>query len=89
MLEVTGDSMQDAGIDIGDYVLVNRQSSAENGQIVIALLDGEATLKKYMQMGDSVLLIPENTRYEPINVKPEQVMINGIVIGVLKKLSRN
>jgi DNA helicase II / ATP-dependent DNA helicase PcrA len=88
LLEVVGDSMKDAGIDIGDYVLVNHQESADNGQIVIALLDEEATLKKYMQMGDSVLLIPENAKYEPINVKPDQVRINGVVIGVLKKVSR-
>jgi DNA helicase-2/ATP-dependent DNA helicase PcrA len=86
MLEVVGDSMKDAGIDVGDYVIVNKQSTADNGQIVIALLDDEATLKRYMQMGDSVLLIPENSRYEPINLSPDQVQINGIVIGLLKKL---
>jgi SOS-response transcriptional repressor LexA len=86
MLEVIGDSMKDAGIDVGDYVIVNKQSTADNGQIVIALLDDEATLKRYMQMGDSVLLIPENSRYEPINLSPDQVQINGIVIGLLKKL---
>jgi DNA helicase-2/ATP-dependent DNA helicase PcrA len=86
MLEVVGDSMKDAGIDVGDYVIVNKQSTADNGQIVIALLDDEATLKRYMQMGDSVLLIPENSRYEPINLNPDQVQINGIVIGLLKKL---
>lgn len=89
MLEVIGDSMKDAGIDVGDYVIVNYQSSADNGQIIIALMDEEATLKRYMQMGDSILLIPENSKYEPINVKPDQIKINGIVIGVLKKLSRN
>jgi SOS regulatory protein LexA len=89
MLEVVGDSMKDAGIDIGDFVIVNQQTAAENGQIVIALLDEEATLKKYMQMGSSVLLIPENSRYEPINVKPDQIRINGVVIGVMKKLTRN
>lgn len=86
MLEVVGDSMKDAGIDVGDYVIVNKQSTADNGQIVIALLDDEATLKRYMQMGDSVLLIPENSRYEPINLNPDQVQINGIVIGLLKRL---
>lgn len=68
------------------YVIVNKQPTADNGQIVIALLDGEATLKRYMQMGDSVLQIPENSRYEPINLDSEQVQINGIVIGLLKKL---
>lgn len=87
ILEVVGDSMKDAGIDIGDYVLVNRQTTAENNQIVIALIDNEATLKKYMQMGGSVLLIPENSKYEPIHVKPEQFSINGVVIGLMKKIS--
>jgi len=86
MLEVVGDSMRDAGIDVGDYVIVNQQSTADNGQFVIALLDDEATLKRYMQMGDSVLLIPENSKYEPINLNPDQVQINGIVIGLLKRL---
>ncbi|SMP70895.1 transcriptional repressor LexA [Anoxynatronum buryatiense] len=88
LLEVAGDSMKDAGIDVGDFVMVNHQEYADNGQIVVALLDEEATLKKYLQMGDSVLLIPENAKYEPINVKPDQVRINGVVIGVLKKVSR-
>lgn len=89
MLEVIGDSMLDAGIDIGDYVIVNKQSAADNGQIIVAYLDGAATLKRFMQMGDSVLLIPENSRYEPINIKPDQLIINGVVVGILKKLSRN
>jgi len=88
ILEVVGDSMRDAGIDIGDYVLINQQSTAENNQIVIALIDNEATLKKYMQMGGSILLIPENSKYEPIHVKPEQISISGVVIGLLKKVSR-
>jgi SOS-response transcriptional repressor LexA len=88
MLEVVGDSMRDAGIDIGDYVIVNQQSTAENNQIVIALIDNEATLKKYMQMGSSILLIPENSKYEPIHVKPEQVSISGVVIGLLKRISK-
>lgn len=88
MLEVVGDSMRDAGIDIGDYVIVNQQCTAENNQIVIALIDNEATLKKYMQMGSSILLIPENSKYEPIHVKPEQVSISGVVIGLLKRISK-
>lgn len=89
MLEVVGDSMKDAGIEIGDYVIVNYQTTADNGQIVIALIDNEATLKKYMQMGGSVLLIPENSKYEPINIKPDQIIINGVVIGLLKKMSKH
>lgn len=67
---VTGDSMINAGIDKGD--------------IVIAIIGEEATMKKYMLMGGSVLLISENTSYEPIQMNPEDVQINGKVIGVLK-----
>ncbi|WP_027964108.1 transcriptional repressor LexA [Halalkalibacillus halophilus] len=84
-LTVTGDSMVNAGIDRGDTVIVNRQNTAENHDIVIAVIDQEATMKRLMLMGGSVLLIPENSEYEPIHMNHEDVMINGKVIGVLKK----
>lgn len=83
-LIVTGDSMKDAGIDKGDVVIVNRQQSASNGDIVIAIIDEEATMKKFMSMGDSILLISENPKYEPIQMKKEDVLINGKVIGFMK-----
>lgn len=83
-LIVTGDSMKDAGIDKGDVVIVNRQQSASNGDIVIAIIDEEATMKKFMPMGDSILLLSENPKYEPIQMKKEDVLINGKVIGVIK-----
>ena len=83
-LTVTGDSMIGAGIDKGDTVIVNRQQSASNGDIVVAIIDEEATMKKFMPMGDSILLISENDKYEPIQMKKEDVLINGKVIGVLK-----
>nr|WP_211184370.1 transcriptional repressor LexA [Paenibacillus lemnae] len=83
-LIVTGDSMINAGIDKGDQVIVHRQNTASNGDIVIAIIDQEATMKKFMLMGDSVLLISENSSYEPIQMKREDVLINGKVIGVLK-----
>lgn len=86
-LTVTGDSMIGAGIDKGDTVIVNRQLSASNGDIVIAIIDEEATMKKFMPMGDSILLISENEKYEPIQMKKEDVLINGKVIGVLKNKS--
>lgn len=84
-LKVTGDSMIDAGIDKGDLVIVHKQESVSNGDIVIALIDQEATMKKFMLMGSSILLISENPNYEPIQMNAEDVMINGKVIGVLKK----
>lgn len=83
-LTVTGDSMIGAGIDKGDTVIVNRQQSASNGDIVVAIIDGEATMKKFMPMGDSILLISENEKYEPIQMVKDDVLINGKVIGVLK-----
>ena len=87
-LFVTGDSMKGAGIDKGDIVIVNRQQVASNGDIVIAIIDEAATMKKFMLMGDSILLISENEKYEPIQMKKEDVLINGKVIGVLKSTSK-
>lgn len=84
-LRVTGDSMINAGIDKGDIVIVHKQETVENGDIVIAIIGDEATMKKFMLMGDSVLLISENSAYEPIQMKREDVQINGKVIGVLKE----
>ena len=82
-LKVTGDSMNGIGIDKGNYVVVNRQNTANNGDIVIAVIEEEATMKKFMIMGDSILLISENPNYEPIQMKREDVIINGKVIGFL------
>src|SRR5699024_2634438 len=83
-LRVTGDSMIGAGIDKGDIAIVHRQEAVASGDIVIAVIGEEATMKKYMPMGNEILLISENPKYEPINMKPEDVHINGKVIGVLK-----
>ncbi|KOF09004.1 LexA family transcriptional regulator [Planococcus glaciei] len=84
-LAVTGDSMTGAGIDKGDLVVVNAQNTASNGDIVIAVIVEEATMKKYMPMGNDILLVSENPAYEPILMRSEDVRINGRVIGVLKK----
>lgn len=83
-LRVTGDSMIDIGIDRGDIVIVHRQESVGNGDLVVALIGEEATLKKYMLMGDTILLLSENANYEPIQMNRSDVFINGKVIGVLK-----
>lgn len=85
-LQVTGDSMIDEGIQPGDLVLVHRQQTANNGDIVIAVIDEEATMKKYTPMGSTILLLPANTNYEPIQMNADDVLINGKVIGgVLNK----
>lgn len=83
-LKVTGDSMNGIGIDKGDKVIVHQLNTAINGDIVIAIMNQEATMKRFMLMGDSVLLLSENNNYEPIQMKREDIIINGKVIGVLK-----
>lgn len=84
MLEVTGDSMINAGIDKGDYVVVHKQNYAENLDIVVGAVGNDATLKKYTTMGSKILLMPENKNYEPIIVDEKELFINGKVIGILK-----
>nr|WP_300005269.1 transcriptional repressor LexA [Tissierella sp.] len=83
-LTVTGDSMKEIGIDRGDKVIVHKQNTAVNGDIVIAVINNEATMKKFSLMGGAVLLISENSEYEPIMMKAEDVIINGKVIGFMK-----
>ncbi|MCY6354175.1 transcriptional repressor LexA [Clostridium sp. ZS2-4] len=85
VLKVKGDSMIDTGINNGDYVLIKAQNTAENRDIVAAA-DGEsATLKRFTQMGDTVILMPENKNYEPIMLKSDEVRIMGIAVGVMKE----
>lgn len=86
MLKADGDSMIKAGIDIdtGDYVLVRNQNVVDNYDIAIAVVDDMATMKKVMKMGDNIMLIAENSNYEPICKPSNEVYINGKVVGVLK-----
>ena len=82
MLTVRGDSMKDAGILEGDLLIVRQQSMARNGQIVVALVDDEATVKRYYFESDYIRLQPENDDYEPIITRNCQLL--GIVIGVFR-----
>ncbi len=86
LLQVKGDSMIGAGIDDGDLVLMQQQPTANNRDIVAVALDTEATLKRLMRMGDTVLLIPENEKYEPIHVASDQAVILGVARGLIRKL---
>lgn len=87
MLMVEGLSMKDAGILDGDLVLVRQQSTAENGDIVAALIDDEtATVKRFRQDGDRVLLQPENPDFQPIVSDSASVKIIGKVMAVLRLL---
>ncbi|MEW6046376.1 MAG: transcriptional repressor LexA [Bacillota bacterium] len=85
MLRVRGDSMKNAGILDGDYVVVRSQPSARNGEIVVALVDDEATVKRFYREHDHIRLQPENPRYKPILTQNVQIL--GKVIGVLRKVS--
>lgn len=84
MLSVVGDSMIEAGIHDGDYVIVKQQSTAENGDIVAALLDEEATVKRFYKEKDYVRLQPENPQYAPIYTR--EVTILGKVIGLYRHI---
>jgi repressor LexA len=86
VLQVKGDSMLDEQIRDGDYVVIEERTSAENGETVIALLKGEeVTLKKFYRENGYIRLQPANPAMKPIRVKEEDLRIQGIVIGVLRK----
>ncbi|SFL12210.1 transcriptional repressor LexA [Halanaerobium salsuginis] len=83
MLRVSGDSMLNAGIHDGDYVIAEKQSYANNSEIVIALLEDEATVKRFFKEDEHIRLQPENPAYEPIISK--NVKILGKVTGLFRK----
>ncbi len=84
-LKVRGESMVDEGIHDGDFVIVRQQDTARNGDIVVALVDGEATVKYYFHEGDRIRLEPANASMEPIFVRADQqALIQGVVVGVFR-----
>ena len=85
-LKVTGDSMIEDGIFDGDYVIIRRQETAENGDIVCALIENEATLKRFHQQGSVVVLKPANKNYDPITVSRGEFRVLGKATGVIRKL---
>lgn len=85
-LEVRGDSMIDAGIFDGDTVLIHKQNQANNGEIVVALVDEqEATLKRLRRKGNSVALEAANPAYETRIFGPERVSVQGRLVGLVRK----
>lgn len=88
LLRVEGDSMVEAHIQEGDFALVKPQSQAENGEIVVVLVEDEATIKRIFKTKDFIRLEPANSRLAPIIVKKEEkkVTIVGKVIGIFRKL---
>jgi repressor LexA len=85
VLKVQGDSMKNAGILEGDYVVVHTTETAENGEIVVALLEDEATVKRFYKEADHVRLQPENEALEPIRTRDVQVL--GRVVGVFRRVT--
>ena len=86
MLEIDGESMINAGIEDGDYVIAQQQNTANNGEIVIALIDNRATVKRFYKREDYVELKPENPNYDPILVKNVKLM--GKVVGLFRNFEK-
>ncbi|MGZ4470058.1 MAG: transcriptional repressor LexA, partial [Nocardioidaceae bacterium] len=84
LLEVAGDSMIDAAICNGDYVVVRQQPNAENGEVVAAMLDGEATVKTFQRKDGKVWLLPHNEAYDPIDGTDATIL--GKVTAVLRRM---
>jgi len=89
-LRVRGDSMIEENIQEGDIIIVASQKTAENGQMVVALIDGNyATVKKFYREPDFIRLEPANPQFKPIFIKtPERIQIQGIVRGLIRKYDR-
>jgi DNA polymerase V len=87
MVKVSGDSMTGAGINDGDVLVVDRSEQPAHGKIVVAVLDGELTVKRLVMKNGQTQLAPENPRYQPIVVAAEQDLhVWGVVSGVVRKL---
>ena len=86
-LRVTGDSMVDDGIYEGDLLVVQQRETAEAGQTVVALVEGEATVKRFYRQGDQIELRPANDRYQPIVADPASVQVRGVVVGLVRSMA--
>src|SRR3989442_218344 len=85
VLRVAGESMRDAGILAGDFVVVRRQETAEDGEIVVALVGEEATVKRFFREDDHIRLQPENASMEPI--RSREVNVLGKVVGLFRRVT--
>jgi len=84
-LKVTGDSMIDEGILDGDHIVVEERPEPNNGDMVVASIDGEATVKRFYRERGGVRLEPANPRYKPIIVRDRDIQVRGVVVAVLRK----
>jgi len=90
VLKVKGDSMIEQGIYDGDWVIIEQRSHARNGEIVVALINkAEATLKFIEQYPHEILLIPANSKMEAMRYHPEQVEIQGVLVGQMRSYTNN
>lgn len=85
VLEVVGDSMIEEGIHEGDLVVVSQRDQAEPGEMVVALVDSDATLKRFYPEGRQVRLQPANPNMQPLYVSATDVRVQGIVVGLMRK----
>ena len=86
LLRVKGDSMIDEQIRDGDFVIVEDRKTADNGEMVIALVSGtDVTLKKFYRENGRVRLQPANPAMQPIMLEPDRVQVQGVVVGVMRK----
>jgi repressor LexA len=85
VLKVRGDSMVDDGIFDGDYVIIARRERAENGEMVVASVNGEVTLKRLYQEGETVRLQPANSMMSPIRAFARDVAVQGVVVGLMRR----
>ncbi len=85
VLKVRGDSMIEDGIHDGDFVIIAPQNQAENGDMVVAMVEGEVTLKRFYRDRNRIRLQPANSMMEPIFAAPEHVVIQGRVVGLMRR----
>jgi repressor LexA len=85
VLKVRGDSMVEDGILDGDYVIIVRRQNAENGEMVVANVSGEVTLKRFYHEGERVRLQPANSYMNPIYAQARDVAVQGVVVGLMRR----
>jgi repressor LexA len=86
VLQIEGDSMQDMGLLSGDYVVIEQRKIVDNGEVIVAMLNGGATLKEFRKEDGVIKLCPKNERYRPIKVKEgDQFFICGVLVGSFRK----
>jgi len=85
VLKVRGDSMVDDGVLDGDFVIIEQRATAHNGEMVVAMVAGEVTLKRFYKENNRVRLQPANEHMAPIYARAEDVVIQGVVVGLMRR----